>query len=41
MDEWLEVNWKKRRNALAYSSLLNWASSEGILGRSLKNKGLQ
>jgi hypothetical protein len=31
MDEWLEVNWKKRRNSLAYSRLLNWASSSGLL----------
>lgn len=37
MDEWLEVNWKKRRSALAYSRLLIWASQAGILAGSRKS----
>ena len=40
IDEWLEVNWKKRRNALVYSRALRWAGSEGILSRSNKINGL-
>ena len=40
IDEWLEVNWKKRRNALVYSRALRWAASEGILAHSSKNNGL-
>lgn len=31
MDEWLEVNWKKRRNSPAHSRLLRWASSSWLL----------
>ena len=41
MDEWLEVNWKKRRNHLAYSRLLTWAAQSGLLATSKENKGLR
>lgn len=41
MDEWLEVNWKKRRNALAYARLLNWAAQSGLLSGASKTKGLR
>ncbi|WP_137110428.1 hypothetical protein [Rhodobacter sp. SY28-1] len=30
MDEWPEVNWKKRRNTLAHSRLLKWAFLDGL-----------
>jgi hypothetical protein len=39
MDEWLEVNWKKRRNALGYARLLNWAATSGLLNRTIVKKG--
>lgn len=39
MDEWLEVHWKKRRNALAYSRVLNWAASAGLFNRTPETKG--
>lgn len=39
MDEWLEANWKKRRTALAYSRMLNWAAASGVLGGALKTRG--
>lgn len=41
MDEWLEVHWKKRRNALAYSRLMTWAAQSGILTHARKNNGLR
>lgn len=41
MDEWLEVNWKRRRNALAYSRLLNWAAQSNLFAGCKENKGLR
>jgi hypothetical protein len=28
MDEWLSENWKRRRDAMAYQKVLNWAAQE-------------
>jgi hypothetical protein len=41
MDEWLEVNWKKRRNALALGRVLQWASGAGIFTGAKNIKGLR
>lgn len=39
MDEWLNVNWKKPRNALAYARLLTWAAASGLFNRTAEKKG--